>query len=238
MIDPFSSAGKFAVATAAGILPMVPQQFGSEDQTDTARSSVAEVQQVEGSCVRLPPISFEIAEWFSAHMPIPESDAYISFKRKPQTLLCVGDSCIIPEWGVRVPVDDISPEAVSKAVVRRYLFLANKARKGTLTHEERDNWDQFLLDSDYADFCQRTAPLSAVSGICVKKGRDFVEVSWGEGNPERVSGGLAAALSFLDEGDEFSARVRFVDYKLSAISDITPLGKPERIDLVDLFGAA
>jgi len=237
MKDSFFTAGKFAVATAAGVLPMTPQQFGSEDHTDALRFPVAEVQQVEGSIVALPPIKFEIADWFREHMPIPGGDAYISFNRKPQTMLSVGDACIIPDWGVRVPIDDISPEAVSKAVVRRYLLLANKARKGTLTTEEKDNWDQFLRDSDYADFCQRTAPLSAVSGICVSKDRDFVEVSWGEGEPERIFGVLASSLSFLDAGEEFSARVRFINYKLAAISDVTPLGKPERVDLSDLFGA-
>jgi hypothetical protein len=42
----------------------------------------------------------------------------------------------------------------------------------------------------------------------------------------------------VEDGESFSARVKFIDYKLASMSEVIPLGKLAPVDFDDLFGAA
>ena len=176
--------------------------------------------------------------WFVEKMSIPGSDAFITFKRKPSAKLNVAQTVSIPDWGVSVPVENASPESLRNAVVRKYVMLADKSRKNRLTDDERGVWKRLLADSDYGDFCQRTAPAVMDVATRIRAVAEGVEVVWSSGKSETIPSDLAKPLAIVDDGEEFSARVKFIDYKLASLSEVVPLGKPAPVGLDDLFGAA
>jgi hypothetical protein len=49
---------------------------------------------------------------------------------------------------------------------------------------------------------------------------------------------FAKQLSIVEDGETFLARVKFIDYKLASLAEVTPLGKIAPVALDDLFGAA
>ena len=172
--------------------------------------------------------------WFAEKMPVPGSDAFIRFKRKPNAKLNVLKTVSIPDWGVSVPIENATRESVRNAVVRKYVMLADKSRKHMLTDEERSVWKQLLADSDYGDFCQRTAPAIKDVATRIRAVKDGVEVIWSSGESETISGDLAKSLAIVEDGEEFSARVKFIDYKLVALTEVVPLGKPTTVRRIDL----
>ena len=117
-------------------------------------------------------------------------------------------------------------------------MLAGKSRRQTLTDEERGVWKRLLADSDYGDFCQRTAPAVKDIATRIRAGKDGVEVVWSSGENEMVPSDLAKPLAIVEDGEDFSARVKFIDYKLASLSEVVPLGKPAPVGLDDLFGLA
>ncbi len=180
---------------------------------------------------------FEFAGWFSDKMEIPGTDAFVTFKRQPVVKLKVARAIEIADWGVSVSIDDVTPEKLRNAVVRKYVMLAEKARKNTLTEEDRRYWKNLLADSDYGDFCQRTAPAVKEFGtrICAVDGG--VKVAWSSGETEVVSAGLARSLVIVEDNEDFSARVKFIDGKLVSLDEVVPQEKSAPIGLDDLFGA-
>ncbi len=180
---------------------------------------------------------FEFAGWFSKEMGIPGTDAFITFKRQPVVKFHVTQSILIPDWGVSIPIEGVTTEKLRNAVVRKYVMLAEKARKNTLTEEDRRYWKKLLADSDYGDFCQRTAPAVKEFGtrLCVVDGG--VEVAWSTGETEVVPAGLARSLVIVEDGEDFSARVKFIDGKLVSLAEVVPQEKSAPISLDDLFGA-
>lgn len=176
--------------------------------------------------------------WFVEKMPIVGTDAFIKFKRKPNAKLNVSRTVVIPDWGVSVPIENASQESLRTAVVRQYVMLADKSRRNALTDEERGVWKQLLSDSDYGDFCQRTAPAVKDIATRIRAVKDGVEVRWSSGESEILPASLAKPLAIVEDGEEFSARVKFIDYKLASLSEVVPRGKPSSVNLDDLFGAA
>ena len=232
------SLEKLFFATTATVLPSldngdtlskasaVPTEDGLYEQSQDLFSATADLS-----------VDFDNG-WFTEKMHIPGSDAFIKFKRKPTAKLYVSQTVTIPDWGVSVPLNNVTPESLRNAVVRQYVMLADKSRRQTLTDEERGVWKRLLADSDYGDFCQRTAPAVKDVATRIRAGKDGVEVVWSSGENETVPSDLAKPLAIVEDGEDFSARVKFIDYKLASLSEVVPLGKPAPVGLDDLFGLA
>ena len=183
------------------------------------------------------PIHFE--GWFQTRMQIPGTDAFISFKKPPRMTMRVAECVMIDDWGIRLSFNELSPESIQRRVVGQYLRLAEHARRQILTDEERKFWNAIVSDSDYAAFCQQTAPMTAIGGIRIGAAkRDAVRVAWNGCDEEILTGVFAQQLSIVEDGEEFSARGKFIDGMLAALSNVTPLGKPTPIDLDELFESA
>ncbi len=230
------TTGRVVGATAAAILPMACDQTPTGEPTGTSRPSPIAQCEARGVIVGIPPVRMDVAGWFRPRMPIPGTDAFVTFKRQPPLTLHIGDAVYIDEWGVRIPLDEIVPEKIQNRVVGQYLRLAERARRQRLTPKERAYWETMVTDSDYSDFCQRTAPMAALGGVRVRAIANAVEVLWDGAEPEMLHGDFARQLAVVDDGEAFSARGRFVNDSLTALSDVVPLGKPTPVDLDDLFG--
>ena len=181
-------------------------------------------------------ISFVYPGWFLEKMPIPGRDICIKFKREPSLVLQVSTRCvIIEEWGVRVALDVLTPKKFQNAIVRQYLYLADRARRQCLNSKEREYWYALVRDSNYSDFCQKTAPMLSIGGVRVRSYEGKVEVLWDGFEPELLCGNFAEQLAVVEDGEEFSARGRFINNRLSALSDVVPCGRPISVDLTDLL---
>ena len=231
---------RILLATAASVFPAGDDASVPFSDTGTSVASIEDrlYERVSESMAVNASLLFDFDNgWFSKKMLIPGSDAFISFKRKPSAKMNVSQTVLIPDWGVSIPIGNAAPEAIRNAVVRQYVMLADKARKNMLSGEERGFWKRLLADSDYGDFCQRTAPAVKDVGKRVRTVKDGVEVVWSSGESEKVEGGLAAPLAIVEDGEEFSARVKFIDCRIASLSEVVPLGKPAPVDPGDLFGA-
>lgn len=232
---------RILAATATGILPVGDD--GAVLFFDTGASDApledALYERVPASMVVNATLSVDFDNgWFAEKMPIPGSDAFIRFKRKPRAKLNVSQTVSIPDWGVSVPIENATRESLRNAVARQYVMLADKSRRHVLTDEERGVWKRLLADSDYGDFCQRTAPAVKDVATRIRTARDGVEVVWSSGENETIPNDLAKPLVIVEDGEEFSARVKFIDCKLVSLSEVVPLGKPASVGLDDLFGTA
>ena len=127
---------------------------------------------------------------------------------------------------------------IARNKVRASTAKMAKSRQHMLTEEDRIYWKQLLADSDYGDFCQRTAPAVRDTGRRIRTIGQDVEVAWSSGESEVLGPDFAKQLSIVEDGESFSARVKFIDYKLASMSEVIPLGKPAPVDLDGLFGAA
>lgn len=230
---------RILAATATSILPM-----GDDGAVSFFDTGVSDVPLEDALCERVPAsmvvnaalsVDFDNG-WFVEEMPIPGSDAFIRFKRKPSAKLNVSQTVSIPDWGVSVSVENATRESLRNAVVRQYVMLADKSRRHALTDEERGVWKRLLSDSDYGDFCQRTAPAVKDVATRIRAVRNGVEVVWSSGENETIPNDLAKPLAIVEDGEEFSARVKFIDYKLVSLSEVVPLGKPAPVGLDNLFG--
>lgn len=166
----------------------------------------------------------------------PDDGFVVERLNRPEvTLPCptIGDE--EPDWGVSVSIENATRESLRNAVVRQYVMLADKSRRHALTDEERGIWKRLLADSDYGDFCQRTAPAVKDVATRIRAVRDGVEVVWSSGENETIPNDLARPLVIVEDGEEFSARVKFIDYRLASLSEVVPLGKPAPVGLDDLF---
>ncbi|MDY3228096.1 MAG: hypothetical protein SOW92_00425 [Kiritimatiellia bacterium] len=229
---------KLFFATTATVLPSIDNgETLSEASVTPTEDGLYERTQVSVSATADLSVDFDNG-WYAEKMRIPGSDAFIRLKRKPIAKLNVSQTVTIPDWGVSVPVSNVSPESLRNAVVRQYVMLADKSRRHALTDEERGVWKHLLADSDYGDFCQRTAPAVRDVATRIRADKNGVEVVWSSGENETVPNDLAKPLAIVEDGEEFSARVKFIDYKLASLSEVVPLGKPAPVGLDDLFGAA
>lgn len=229
---------KLFFATTATV---VPSLNNGEAYSDASVEPIEEgiYERVSASFLLAAELSVDFDNgWFVEKMPIVGTDAFIKFKRKPNAKLNVSRTVVIPDWGVSVPIEKASQESLRTAVVRQYVMLADKSRRNALTDEERGVWKQLLADSDYGDFCQRTAPAVKDTATRIRAVNDGVEVRWSSGESEILPASLAKPLAIVEDGEEFSARVKFIDYKLASLSEVVPTGKPSSVDLDDLFGAA
>lgn len=211
---------------------------------DTAASSSPEetapyeTSNVDSTIDRALLFDFDFAGWFTDKMQIPGDSVFIRFKREPAVKMNVSRKILIPDWGVSLPIEKTTIENLRTAVVRQYVMLAEKSRRHTLTEQDRIYWKQLLADSDYGDFCQRTAPSVRDSGRRIRAIGHGVEVVWSSGESEVLGPDFAKQLSIVEDGETFLARVKFIDYKLASLAEVTPLGKIAPVDLDDLFGVA
>lgn len=235
--------GKVLAVTAAGTFP-ANTDIVNEFANSTVQSSIrSEMKRSAGFGLPITAFSFSIdfKGWFASKMFIPGTEDFILFTREPETKLVISKAITIPDWGVSVSLDRVSPEEMQLAVIRRYVMLANRYRQNdsTLTAEDRANWKMLLADSNYADFCQRTAPAVENSGRRIREVPDGVEVVWdGTTAADTITGSFARQLAIVEDGERFSARVKFVDYKLASLSDVVPLGAVPPVDVDELFGVA
>ena len=237
--------GKVLAVTAAGTFPA-----NTDIVNEFADSAVAFQNSIRSEMKRSVGFGLPITEslfsidfkgWFASKMFIPGTEDFISFTREPETKLIISKAITIPDWGVSVSLDRVSPEEMQLAVVRRYVMLANRYRRNdpTLTTEDRANWKMLLADSNYADFCQRTAPAVGNSGRRIREVSDGVEVVWdGATEADMIAGNFARQLAIVEDGERFSARVKFIDNKVASLSDVITLGEVHPVDIDELFGVA
>jgi len=229
-------------ASATSVFPMgngiaVPF-FDTAASTSSEEATPYEMSNATSTIDTTLLFDFDFAGWFTDKMQIPGDSAFIRFKREPAVKMSVSRKILIPDWGVSLPIEKTTIENLRIAVVRQYIMLAEKSRKHTLTEQDRIYWKQLLADSDYGDFCQRTAPAVKDTGRRIRAIEQNVEVVWSSGESEILGHDFAKQLSIVEDGESFSARVKFIDYKLASMSEVIPLGKPAPVDFDDLFGAA
>ena len=240
MINSAYNVERMLAATATTVLTFgagASNVFFDTGATVQRDGRTAEHRAIGGTAIENLMFDFEVG-WFSNTIRVSGDDVFLKLKREPKTRLKLQNTVVILDWGVKLPADKASPEGIRNAVVRRYVMLEDKARRGVLTDEDRLFWKAMLADTDYGDFCQRTAPVVADIGKLISKTSEAAEVRWSGGATETVAGDFARQLAIVEVGESFSARVKFIDGRLTRLSNVVPLGSPEQVNVDDLIGAA
>ena len=211
--------------SAATMLPVVGGGLNQDEPlTFTTQELLSEGEKSLGVEEVVPEVVCDFPDWFRERMEIPGTTVTLRFLRRPQMTLHGGQCFAIPDWGVRIPLVGISANEIRLAVVRAFLRLHRAAQNGFLPDEDRRSWENLVRDVDYAGYCEQVAPPVWSVGTKVKTTDEGVVVAWSSVDHETLVGDFAKQMSVVEDGARFSALTSFVDYKLSALSNVAQLG--------------
>lgn len=170
---------------------------------------------------------FELDGFFLAHerFVVPGVNAELKLRRLPKMLIRNYTTCCIDDWGVSVaPACEATSERMAKEVVRMFLGLFRKAQQRTLTRDESKIWLRMLKDFDVDEYMEASAPPVHSMGIIKTIKPKYAVIQWSDdpNENERVEGGMLERLSFLREGDVFSAVTKFIAGRLVALDNVLP----------------
>lgn len=231
-----------SVNSVASVVLATTPIVGSAEDLSLQRTSVslaetaaptAEISDAEDIQEQL--IKFEDEGWCPSHLEISDK-VRLRMRQAPEVFLSYLTSTFkIPSWGVSIsqasnlPID----QALVREMKRQFSRLAYAARRQALSKEDRELWRQMLQYFDYADYCEQTAPLMWTIGRRIKTTDGGVVIAWQSDEQEEVCGKLANDLSYINDGETFTALVKFRNFKLSEMREVTPI-QPVHVESDDL----
>lgn len=133
-----------------------------------------------------------------------------------------GRECSVEGWGVLVPVQNV--HHLPRILARQFLQLFSKADAGTLGEQEKEIWLSILERVDYRRFSVDRAEPHYLEGTVLQRQPEWVLVEWHDGDKVRIPYPIARALSVLEIGDTFGARVRLgLDNEVRSIEAVRML---------------
>lgn len=156
---------------------------------------------------------------------VPGVNVELKLRRLPTMVIRDYASCCIDDWGVSVtPASEATSERMAKEVVRKFLGLFRKAQQRTLVGDESKIWRQMLKDFDVDEYMEASAPPVHSMGLVKDLKPKYAVIQWSDdpNEDERVDGDILSRLSFLREGDVFTATARFVAGRLVALDNVFP----------------
>ena len=216
------------MASVAMATAMVPVARSDIPKTSLEVTGFPEHDDVE-SCATdsLRNLEIEYNGFYIAHQKfvVPDCGVELELLRMPRVVIRDFNSICIDDWGVVVtPAVEATPERMAREAVRSFLGHLRKARNGTLDAAGRRIWRNLLADFASDAYMEASAaPVKAMGVLKVMKPK-YAVVSWSDeiGEDDRVDGELRDRLSFLREGDVFSATVKFIGGKLVNLENVLP----------------
>lgn len=128
----------------------------------------------------------------------------------------------IDEWDIKMSCDNV--HLLPERIARKFMVFFGKAETGQMSVKEEQRWVKILDTIDYQHFCINRAPSHYMEGKLVSKTPD-TKIEWNDGSPvERFPFKIAAALSLLEPGDEFSAYCKLgINNEIKSIERVTLL---------------
>lgn len=209
----------------AGILSSSPTMEQSAQYEVTKGTADDEAEPLRSD--RPAALEFEIDGFFLKHerFVVPGVNAELKLRRLPKMLIRNYTTCCIDDWGVSVaPASEATSERMAKDSVRKFLGLFRKAQQHTLVKDEPKIWRQMLKDFDVDEYMEASAPPVHSMGLIKTMKPKYAIIQWSDdpNEDERVDGDVFARLSFLREGDVFTAAARFVAGRLVALDNVLP----------------
>lgn len=209
---------------------MTSLMAASQPVVTTASHSVtrsAEPDEAEGCSKDRPTkIDFEIGGMYHDRQEfrVPGVAATLKMRRQPRAVVRDYTHCCIDDWGISVPSGEATPERMANEAVRSFLGCFRQAQQGELTAEGRKIWRRLLSDIDSDMYVEVSAPAVQALGVLKKLNPGYAVVQWSDdpGEDDRVDGVFRERLSYLREGDAFSATVKFVGGKLVSLDNVLP----------------
>lgn len=221
-----------ATAPVVGNAESLTLQRTSVSLAETA-TTVAEISDAVVMHEQL--FKFELDGWCPEYLEI-SNNVKLKMRQVPELFLSYATSTFrIPSWGVSVSQASDMPmdKELVRQMKRQFSRLVYAARRQTLSAADRELWRQMLQHIDYGDYCEQTAPCMWVIGRRVKATDDGVVIAWESDGQEEVCGNLAKDLSYINDGETFTALAKFRNFKLSEIKEITPI-QPVHVESDDL----
>jgi len=187
----------------------------------------AEPDETEGfSAARPSKIDLEIGGVYHdrQEFEVPGVAATLKLRRQPRAVVRDFANCCIDDWNISVPSVEATPERMANEVVRSFLGYFRQAQQGELTAEGRKVWRKLLSDIDSDMYAEVSAPAVQALGVIKKLRPEYAVVQWSDDPSEddRVDGVFRERISYLREGDIFSAAVKFVGGKLVSLDNVLP----------------
>lgn len=131
----------------------------------------------------------------------------------------------VTDWGIEM--DCLRLAELPHALTRRFLKLLSAAENESLSEREQAEW---LAISDYLDFKQFSIDRSSpryMEGV-LRSRTEVIIVEWHDGSRETLDWNVGKALSDVEPGERFSARVKLGkdDHALN-IRNVSLLKSPE-----------
>ena len=151
--------------------------------------------------------------------------APLKLRRVPRVVLRDASEVCIDDWGIKIaPVVEAAPDRIAKDVERRFRALYRKAQQQALTSDERRMWRNMLADLDSDAYVESCSPAVFTIGVIKSINPKYAIVQWSDDpeENERVDGEMLKAISFLRDGDVFSASAKFVAKRLVGLDNVMP----------------
>jgi hypothetical protein len=136
--------------------------------------------------------------------------------------------CKVRNWELEFSVSQISE--APHLLARKFLELFSLAQANKLSDSEKANWVSILDEVDYAAFSNDRSAPRYLEGRLVRRKPD-VTVEWHDGEQQIIPPGVAASLNLIQEGEDFSAFVKWGrGDRIKHIERVTLLSLPELTD--------
>lgn len=133
----------------------------------------------------------------------------------------INDEFRVEEWDIKDRCDNV--HTLPEQLARKFIEYFGKSEQGRLTETEQKLWLKILDTVDYQHFSIQRAPAHYMEGLVHRNGQG-IRVEWMDGTKERLKPEVAAPLSFLQDGDEFSAYCKLgLDNEVISIERVTLL---------------
>jgi len=161
-----------------------------------------------------------------AVMPLGEGDKTIRLWSQPTMRYDSARATVeLQPWNIRLRMEEAGN--IPREIARTFLTLWTKAERQTLSDPEKSRWAEILEQVDFQQFCVEHAPTRYVQGLLKTRTSAATTVLWQDGTEENVTGAPRTALDLVNEGEAFSAHVRFDRRARTAeIANIAILGDP------------
>ena len=194
-----------------------PVNVGSASVTE--RPVAAEVCYVNQRLNDDAPILAELQQRHFAY-----GEHFLSLERNPQLRVNTRTRSIeIVGWNIQLSGTQMGE--VSRAILRKFLFLYGKAELRELTEAESREWTEIVKQVDYRKFSIENAPPVYVEGKLVGVTSTGYEIEWHDGAKESVSFAIGnASLCLLNPGEWFKAFGKFGEQnRLEGLSQLRPM---------------
>jgi len=162
-------------------------------------------------------------------------DIMLSFEKYPTiSYYQIQNEIEVKGWNIRLPIERC--DDLGREIIRKYLFLYNKAGHNQLDNIEKAEWAEIVQQVDYKKFCIDRSPWVYGEGKLLDKTSDGFHVEWQDGSKERFSLAIGGSLDILNIGEWFQVFVKYgKDNKVIALDQLLPIQHISQINGDDIW---